>query len=275
MPLPEARPRRAVVEVVEVGVEVALVQLAHAARRPSVGRVDAVGDRPGSPCGAMPSQVAVGGLRRGAGSPRWRRSSDAARRPSCRTGSGRRRRPGRAPARARWDRQRRRPPASGAGDAPDQVRVEALVARRDRRVDREHAVRADLRRGASSSDVARAQPARAPARTSRNAEWPSLRCHAAGSMPSARSARTPPTPSIELLVEPHLAAADVQDVRDRPVRLVVLRAVRVQQQHAARGPTWTAHTSTLHVAPGQLDGDRQRLAVSSERPAGAAGGSRS
>ena len=39
----------------------------------------------------------------------------------------------------------------------------------------------------------------------------------------------------ELLVEPHLAAADVQDVGDRPVGVVVLGHVRVEQQdrHAA------------------------------------------
>ena len=34
----------------------------------------------------------------------------------------------------------------------------------------------------------------------------------------------------QLLVEPHLAAADVQDVGDRAVRLVVLGQVGVEQQ---------------------------------------------
>ena len=54
------------------------------------------------------------------------------------------------------------PSTSGAGDAPDEVGVEALVARRDRGVDGEDAVAGDLVQ--ASSSVARRRPAPAPAR---------------------------------------------------------------------------------------------------------------
>ena len=87
-------------------------------------------------------------------------------------------------------------------------------------------------------------------------------------------ARTPPTPRIELLVEAHLPSPDVELVRDRAVALVVLGRVRVQEQdrHAADlgGPD-----VGLHLAAGQLHGDRQRVRPRERAPARAAGASRS
>ena len=92
-----------------------------------------------------------------------------------------------------------------------------------------------------------------------------MRCQTAGSMPSARSARDAADAQDQLLVEAHLAAADVEDVRDRPVRVVVVGDVRVQQQdrHAA---DLGQPDGGVQVAAGQLDGDRQRLAVAVQRP---------
>ncbi len=68
-----------------------------------------------------------------------------ARRPSCRTGTRRRRR--RARARGRSSIGHAAGVEQGAGDAADEVGVEPLVAGRDRRVDREHAVAPDARPG--------------------------------------------------------------------------------------------------------------------------------
>ena len=76
----------------------------------------------------------------------------------------------------------------------------------------------------------------------------------------------------ELLVEAHLAAANVQDVGDRPVRVGVLREVRVEQQDR--------HASDLgdpdrdrQVAPGQLDRHRSAAGPTRPGPARAAAGS--
>ena len=66
---------------------------------------------------------------------------------------------------------------------------------------------------------------------SRNAEWPSLRCQTAGVRPELPQRPNPADAEDELLVEPHLAAADVEDVGDRAVRVVVVGDVGVQQQH--------------------------------------------
>ena len=61
-------------------------------------------------------------------------------------------------------------------------------------------------------------------------------------------------------MQSHLAAADVQDVGDRSVLDRVLGEVRVEQQdrHAAH---LDEPDGDREVAPGQLDGDRQRQAV--------------
>ena len=98
------------------------------------------------------------------------------------------------------------------------------------RVDREHAVARGPSSSASSSGGPSATSSRARS-ASRNAEWPSLRCQTAGV-----DAERPQRPDAadaehELLVEPHLAAADVEDVGDRAVGVVVLGHVGVEQQH--------------------------------------------
>ena len=63
----------------------------------------------------------------------------------------------------------------------------------------------------------------------------------------------------ELLVQPHLPSADVQDVGDRPVGVGILRHVRVEEQH--RDPADLGDPDRHEqVPPGQLDRDRQRQA---------------
>ena len=55
----------------------------------------------------------------------------------------------------------------------------------------------------------------------------------------------------QLLVEAHLAAADVQDVRDRAVRVVVVGDVRVQQQDRHAADLDEPHGG-VQIAAGQL-----------------------
>ena len=145
-----------------------------------------------------------------------------------------------------------------AGEAPHEVGLEALVARRDRRVDREHAVPADGR--------------------PRVVEWPALRHQLAGPLGEQQRRMTfvevphgggeaecadrpdAPDPEDQLLVEPHLAPAHVQDVGDRTVRLRVLGQVGVEEQHRD-----SAHLGQpdrhVEFSVGQLDGHGQRQPV--------------
>ena len=144
------------------------------------------------------------------------------------------------------------PPAveQRAGDAPDEVGVEPLVAGRDRRVDREDAVAPDRRPGVLERLAGGDELAGALGEQERRValvEVPDRRREAEGAdRPDAADAQD------ELLVEAHLAAADVQDVRDRPVVVGVLRQVRVEQQdrHAA---DLGEPDRDRQVAPGQLD----------------------
>ena len=69
----------------------------------------------------------------------------------------------------------------------------------------------------------------------------------------------------QLLVEAHLAAADVEDVGDRAVRVVVVGQVRVQQQDRHPADLRDPHGGE-QVAAGQLDADRQRLAEAVQGP---------
>ena len=66
-------------------------------------------------------------------------------------------------------------------------------------------------------------------------------------------------------MQAHLAAADVEDVGDRPVGGVVVGDVRVEQQqrHAAH---LGEPDGAPDRAPGHLDADRQRIAVSAGNP---------
>ncbi len=87
---------------------------------------------------------------------------------------------------------------------------------------------------------------------SRNAEWPSLRCQTAGARSERPQRADPADAQDQLLVEPHLAAADVQDVGDRPVGVVVVGQVRVEQQHRHAADLGEPDGSG-QVAAGQLD----------------------
>ncbi len=63
-----------------------------------------------------------------------------------------------------------------------------------------------------------------------------------------------------LLVQPHLAAADVEDVGDRPVRLVVVGNIRVEQQQRHAADLSSPHGAVDGPA-GHLDADAQRAAI--------------
>ena len=141
------------------------------------------------------------------------------------------------------------------GDAPDEIGVEPLVARRDRRVDGEHAVALDGRERVVERRPGRdvlAGPLGEEERRVALVEVPDRR----------RQPERPDRPDAadaehELLVQAHLAAADVQDVGDRPVRVVVLGQVRVEQQDRD-APDLGQPDRDGEVATGQLDGDGQR-----------------
>ena len=100
---------------------------------------------------------------------------------------------------------------------------------------------------------ARRRRARGPARRAGSAEWPSLRCQTAGAMPSARSARTPPTP--------RTSSWWSRISRPRTYRMLVIGRsasafsgrVRVEQQDR--------HAADL----GQPDGDRTGRARAARR----------
>ena len=145
-----------------------------------------------------------------------------------------------------------------AGDAPHEVRVEALVPGRDRRVDREDAVAADLRPGAVEvlpGGDELAGPFGEQERRVAFVEVPDRRREPErADRPHAADAEH------ELLVEAHLAAADVQDVGDRAVLLRVLGHVRVEQQdrHAA---DLGEPDGDRELAVGERDAHRQRQPV--------------
>ena len=75
----------------------------------------------------------------------------------------------------------------------------------------------------------------------------------------------------QLLVQPHLAAADVQDVGDRPVGGVVHRVVRVEQQHR-HAPDLDRQTATVTSRPGSstvtVSGSPSRPRRARERQSG-------
>ena len=156
-----------------------------------------------------------------------------------------------------------------ARDAPDEVGVEPLVARRDRRVDREHAVAADRRQRLverrPAGDVL-AGPLGEQERRVALVEVPDRR-----RQPERPERANAADAQDELLVEPHLAAADVQDVGDRAVVVGVLRRVGVEQEdrHAA---DLGQPDGDDQVAAGQLDGDGQRARPT--RPGRGSSGSR-
>ena len=149
-------------------------------------------------------------------------------------------------------------------DPPDEVRVEPLVARRDRGVDREHRVatgprstrRRAVRPGRDELPRALGEQERGVALV----EVPDRgREVELAQRPDAADAED------ELLVEAHLAAADVQDVGDRAVRVVVVGDVGVEQQD--RHPADLGDPDGgVQVAAGERHADGERLAQPVERP---------
>ena len=151
-----------------------------------------------------------------------------------------------------------------AGDPADEVGVEALVAGRDRGVDGEDAVPPDLAEGVRravppAATCSRARSAR------RNAEWPSLRCQTAGSMPRARIARTPPTPRTSSWWR--------RISRPRTYRMFVigrsagsLSGRSVSRRRTGTRPTWATQTATARSRPGSGHGHPERIAVRVGRP---------
>ena len=143
------------------------------------------------------------------------------------------------------------------GDAPDEVGLEPLVAGRDRRVDGEDAVTPDRGPGVVERRFGRHVLAGTFGEQERRValvEMPDRRGEPQlADRPDAADAED------QLLVEAHLATADVQDVGDRPVGLGVLRQVRVEQEDRDAADLGDPHRD-VQVAPRQLDGHRQRQA---------------
>ena len=152
----------------------------------------------------------------------------------------------------------------GTGHPADEVRVEALVAGSDRRMDREHAVAAHdvegiVERQARGDVLPR--PFREQERGMAFVQVPHRgRQVELAQRPHAADAEH------ELLVQPHLATADVKDVRDRAVGVVVVRDVGVEQQD--RDPPHLGDPDGgEQLAIGQRDADREGLAEPIERAA--------
>ena len=143
-------------------------------------------------------------------------------------------------------------------DPPDEIRLEALIPGRYRRVDREDAVATDLLPGLVELVAGRDEfpgTLREQERRVALVEMPDGRLDSERpKRPDAADAQD------ELLVQPHLPASDVQDVRDRPVGVVVLGDVRVEQQHG-RPSDLDAPDRDVQVALRQGDRDGQRLSV--------------
>ncbi len=143
------------------------------------------------------------------------------------------------------------------GDATDQIGVEPFVTGRDGRVDGEDAVRADPRKGL----VQRRAIGDGLARSLGEQEGGV----ALVQVPHGRRQSQRPdgahsaNAEDELLVEPHLATADVQDVGDRAIGPVILRCVRVQKEHRHATDLGAPDIDT-DIASGQLHGDGQRVA---------------
>ncbi len=150
------------------------------------------------------------------------------------------------------------PATIGCGQPPHEVRREALVAGRDGRVDGEHGRRADRREGVLEGRPGGhqlAHPLHQQERRVALVEVPCRRLDAQGAQ-GTHAAHA----EHDLLVQAHLAPADVQDVRDRTILRRVLRHVRVEQQEG--------HAAHLHPPdraldrpPGQVHRHEQRPAV--------------
>ena len=159
-----------------------------------------------------------------------------------------------------------RPSPSRSGPATRRTRSASKrsLPGRDRGVDREHAVAPDLLPGVVEGRPVRHELAGALGEQERGValvEVPDRRLEPEGAdRPDAADAED------ELLVEAHLAAADVQDVGDRAVRLGVLRQVRVEQQDRDAADLGQPD-GDREVPAGQRDRHRQRQRRSGPDPA--------
>ena len=137
-----------------------------------------------------------------------------------------------------------------ARHAPHEVRLEALVAGRDRRVDREHTVAPDGGPGVVDRHLAGDVLAGTLGEQERGmalVQVPDRRRE-----PQLPDRPDPADAEDELLVEAHLAPAYVQDVGDRAVGLGVLRQVRVEQEDGD-APDLCQPDRDMEVAAGQFD----------------------
>ena len=121
-----------------------------------------------------------------------------------------------------------------ARDAPHEIGGEPFVARCDGSVDREDAVGSDaipglVERIAGGDELA--GTFRQQERGVAFVEMPDRRFD-----PERPDRPDAPDPQHQLLVEAHLAAPDVEDVGDRPIRVAVLGDVRIEQEDR-RPPT--------------------------------------
>ena len=181
-----------------VGAEMPVVDLAHLRREPRLD-VHAVGDvadrhvlrapvreRAASTSRARPGRAAT--TRRWRGGTVFSASTVMQNSSSASPGSTRP-----SPISSSWS----SPSASRSGPRCSSIRGERkpVVAGRHRRVRREDDLRGDAAHRLPRVDALRRPSAAARARAPANALCPSLRCRTPGEMPSAASARTPPTPS--------------------------------------------------------------------------------
>ena len=157
---------------------------------------------------------------------------------------------------------------TGPAHALELLDGEGVVPRRHRRVGGEDAVGPDLAHGVVERMPLRRRSSRSRS-TIMNAACPSLACHTAGSMPMARSTRTPPTPRIHSCRSRMLGPAGVELVHQAAVVRVVHLEVGVEQvdRHPAHHH---APGADVHRAAGGLDGGEERLAAWRRSPAPAA-----
>ena len=146
----------------------------------------------------------------------------------------------------------------GGGESPDQASVKALVTSGDRRVDGEYRIAPDVvvrvdQRLAFGEQLAGALDEQECGVTF--IEVPDSRVDAQ----RAQSAHATHAQH-DLLVQAHLAPTHVQDVRDRPVGVVVVRNVRIEQQQ--RHPADLGQPNRAPDRPaGQLHANVQRSTV--------------
>ena len=105
----------------------------------------------------------------------------------------------------------------------------------------------------------------------RKPAWPSLVWNTSASMPSASSARTPPMPEEELLLQAVLDIAAVESIGDRPQLRRVLVDVGVEQVERHTADIGAPHLRNERLA-GEVDRDPNAVAGVSAMPNGSRSG---